>query len=242
MHTHLQGVTQQVEEASGNSYLQYCPGTIETEGWKAGQKVLRVKLEIEIAKFFQDTSLEHFDSLPEQLQQFATKDAIAPFYQQKAIAPEIYPILQQILNCPYQGKMKQWYLEGKALELMTLQFSQFQSADKSTTRWRSSDTEPIYQAKEILLQNWLDPPTILELARQVCINQIKLKQGFRALFGNTPSKYLKEYRLEQARQMLLDDRLTVVAVANAVGYANASHFAAAFKRKYGMNPKEMRLR
>ncbi|MEM8829553.1 MAG: hypothetical protein AAGE96_09390 [Cyanobacteria bacterium P01_G01_bin.19] len=55
---------------------------------------------------------------------------ITPFYQQRAIASEIYPVLQQILNCPDKGKMKQWFLEDKALELMTLQFRQFQPVAK----------------------------------------------------------------------------------------------------------------
>ncbi|MBE9169349.1 helix-turn-helix transcriptional regulator [Pleurocapsales cyanobacterium LEGE 06147] len=179
------------------------------------------------------------------------KDALEPFYLQNAIAPAIPPILQQILDCPYQGVMKQWYLEAKALELMTLQLSQIQkSAINSNRQLRSLDIghrrcaygDRIYQAKEILLQNWLNPPSILELAQQVGIYHMKLKQEFKEVFGTTPFNYLREYRLEKAKQMLQDSQLTIVAVANAVGYANPGHFAAAFKRKYGMTPKEFRLR
>jgi AraC family transcriptional regulator, transcriptional activator of the genes for pyochelin and ferripyochelin receptors len=53
---------------------------------------------------------------------------------------------------------------------------------------------------------------------------------------------LREYRLEKARELLQDRQLTIVAIANAVGYANPGHFAAAFKRKYGMTPRKFRLR
>jgi AraC family transcriptional activator of pyochelin receptor len=244
MHTRLHGVTGEVDEAAGNSYLMYCPEVAETEGWKTNQKILRIKVVIEPAKFFEGMSLEQFDSLPQQFKQFAIQDAIKPFYLQHAIAPEIPPILQQILDCSYQGAMKQWYLEAKALELMTLQLSQIQqSTINSNEQLRSLDiSHRIYQAKEMLLQNWLNPPSILELAQQVGIYHMKLKQEFKEVFGTTPFNYLREYRLEKAKQMLQDSQLTIVAIANAVGYANPGHFAAAFKRKYGMTPKEFRLR
>lgn len=242
MHTQLHGVTEAINEAAGNSYLMYCPETSETEGWKANQKILRVKVVIEAAKFFENFNLEHFDALPQKLQQFATQDAISPFYLQQKILPEISSILQQILNCPYQGAMKQWYLEAKTLELITLQFNQIQdSASNLTIQLRSLDIESIYQAREILLQNWLEPPSILELAQQVGIYHMKLKRGFKEIFGTTPFKYLREYRLEKAKQLLQNKQLTIVAVANAVGYANPGHFAAAFKRKYGVTPSEFKL-
>lgn len=243
MHAHLRDVTQQVSEIAGNSYLMYCPGVIETEGWKANQKILRVKIIIEPAKFFHNLSVEQFDCLPQQLQQFGTQDRITPFYLQTAIASEIYPILQQILNCRDRGVMKQWYLEAKALELMTLQFRQLrESSNHSTKPDRGLDIDRIYQAKEILLQNWLNPPSVLELADRVGIYHMRLKGGFKEVFGTTPFKYLKEFRLEKAKEMLQDNQLTIVAVANAVGYGNPGHFAAAFKRKYGMTPREYRFK
>jgi AraC family transcriptional regulator, transcriptional activator of the genes for pyochelin and ferripyochelin receptors len=243
MHTHLHGVTEQVNEAAGNSYLMYCPGVPETEGWKANQKILRVKIEIEPAKFFKDLSLEQFDFLPKQLKSFATQDPVAPFYFQQKISAEIPSILQQILNCPYQGAMKQWCLEAKALELMTLQFNQIQEpVSNSFTQLHLPEIDRIYQAREILLQNWLDPPSIIDLAKQVGIYHMKLKQEFKEVFGTTPFNYLREYRLEKARELLQDRQLTIVAIANAVGYANPGHFAAAFKRKYGMTPREYRFK
>jgi AraC-like DNA-binding protein len=42
--------------------------------------------------------------------------------------------------------------------------------------------------------------------------------------------------MERSRQLLQEGNLTVTGVARAVGYANRSHFAAAFRRKFGVNP------
>jgi AraC family transcriptional regulator, transcriptional activator of the genes for pyochelin and ferripyochelin receptors len=81
-----------------------------------------------------------------------------------------------------------------------------------------------------------EPPSLLTLARQVGLNDFKLKRGFRQVFGTTVFGYLHEHRMERARQLLEERRLNVTAVACTVGYANPSHFAGAFKRKFGVNP------
>ena len=67
---------------------------------------------------------------------------------------------------------------------------------------------------------------------------MKLKQGFRELFGKTPFAYLRNHRLETAQNLLLENDMGVLAVASAVGHANSSHFAAAFKQKLGISPKD----
>lgn len=76
----------------------------------------------------------------------------------------------------------------------------------------------------------------MELAREVGINDYKLKIGFHEVFDTTVFGCLYEYRMERSRQLLESGNLTVTGVARAVGYANRSHFAAAFKRKFGVNP------
>ncbi|NJO73401.1 MAG: helix-turn-helix transcriptional regulator [Leptolyngbyaceae cyanobacterium RM1_406_9] len=177
--------------------------------------------------------------LPSELRQIATSGRVQPYYQSGVTTPEMQMVLHQILHCPYQGLMKRLYLEGKTLELMTLQFNQFQndnSAAKSYSSLRSDDVERIYQAKEILIRQLDDPPSLTELARQVSMNDHKLKQGFRRVFNTTVFGYLHDYRLEQARQLLETGEVGVVAIAHQVGFADRSYFAAAFRKKFGINP------
>lgn len=103
---------------------------------------------------------------------------------------------------------------------------------------RASDIDPIHLAKEILQRRMDDPPSLLELARLAGLNDRKLKQGFRQVFGTTVFGYLHDYRLEQARQLLSTDTMSVAEVAYAVGFSNRSYFAIAFRRKFGVNPSE----
>ena len=75
------------------------------------------------------------------------------------------------------------------------------------------------------------------LSKRVCLNEFKLKKGFKELFGVPVYTYVLDKRLELARD-LLEKKLYVSDVANLVGYGNMSHFAAAFRKKYGVNPSD----
>ncbi len=131
------------------------------------------------------------------------------------------------------------YLQGKVFELMALQFEALKRENKSKNckqKLKSEDIERIYHAKDILLTRWQNPPSLLELAREVGLNDYKLKIGFRHCFKTTVFGTLQDYRMERARQLLASGSVTVTGIARTVGYTNRSHFAAAFKRKYGVNP------
>jgi AraC-like DNA-binding protein len=152
--------------------------------------------------------------------------------------------LQQILNCPYQGMMKRMYLESKVLELMVLLVEEDVAArqgEKDTFSLKPDDVERIHYAKEVLLRNLDNPPSLIELARQVGLNDCTLKRGFRLVFGTTVFGYLHHHRLEQARKLLVAGETSISQAARSVGFASRSYFASAFRKKFGINPKEFLL-
>jgi AraC-like DNA-binding protein len=147
--------------------------------------------------------------------------------------------IEQILNCPYHGITKQIYLESKALELITLQLYQLQNHDQPTIKTsplKAEDIERIYHAKEILLDNIQNPPSLLELARQAAINDHKLKRGFRQVFGTTVFGYLHDHRIATARHLIESGDLGIGEIARQVGFSDRSYFASAFRKKFGLNP------
>lgn len=149
-------------------------------------------------------------------------------------------VLQQILNCPYTGITQQLYLESKVWELVALHLEQMLSSSPDTASGRalkSDDVERLHHAREILVQRLNDPPSLNALARQVGLNEFTLKQGFRQIFGTTVFGCSHHYRMERARELLVDGKLNVTEVAREVGFTNRGYFAAAFRKKFGVNPK-----
>jgi AraC-like DNA-binding protein len=153
----------------------------------------------------------------------------------------IQSVVLQIINCPFQGIAKRMYLQGKVIEFMALQLAPFLEDNKAKQlppRLKRDTIAKIHHAKEILQARLDNPPLLSELAQKVGVSETTLQKGFQIQFGTTVFGYLTNERMEQARQLLQNRHFTVAEVANIVGYAHLGHFAAAFKRKFGMSPRE----
>jgi len=61
---------------------------------------------------------------------------------------------------------------------------------------------------------------------------------FQKFTGVTPLEYRNNIRLEHAAELLSEERITVEETGQAVGYSSASYFSSAFKKKYGLSPKQ----
>ncbi|MDB9527185.1 AraC family transcriptional regulator [Oscillatoria sp. CS-180] len=219
------------------SAVPYAAGTTKLF---AGKKISVV--ELAIAPTYMLTLIErHLSALPLHWQQNIQNAASTPCFQLNRTTPEIARILYAILHCPHESFIRQLYLEGKVLELIALYFAQlkdYESAPSALARVRRKDVDALHQAKKILLKNLGEPPSLAELAHQVGLSERKLQQGFRQLFGNTVFGVLHDHRMEQARQLLEADQMTITAIANAVGITHRGYFATAFKRKFGSTPRE----
>ena len=148
-------------------------------------------------------------------------------------------IVHEILNCPYRGNLKRLWLEGKTLELITHSLAQLgvnKERHNRVFRLQTNDVECVLKAKDILIHNIGNPPSLLELAGIVGTNKDKLTQGFREIFGTSVFGYLRNYRLEQGRELLKSGEKNVTEVALEVGYAQQSSFTTAFKSYFGTNP------
>lgn len=84
--------------------------------------------------------------------------------------------------------------------------------------------------------------SIRSVARAVGTNEFKVKQGFRRVYKTTVFGYLRKVRMDRARVLFEGGERNVASVAVAVGYSNPSHFARAFRRQFGVNPKSFVLR
>jgi AraC-like DNA-binding protein len=95
----------------------------------------------------------------------------------------------------------------------------------------------LQQAACLLEENLAEAHSLPDLARAVGTNEYTLKLGFRELYQTTVFGYLREKRMERARDLFEQGNTNVTEVALEVGYSNTSHFATAFRRQFGMNPK-----
>ena len=92
--------------------------------------------------------------------------------------------------------------------------------------------------KKYLHQGW----SASRLAQFVNISPSRLHQLFKDETGLPPAKYLRQLRMEQAKELLETSYLSVKEVMAQVGVTDESHFVRDFKRSYGCSPAKYRER
>jgi AraC-like DNA-binding protein len=175
-------------------------------------------------------------ALPASLARTLAQDG--PFARDsQRMTPELFRLLDEVLHCDATGPSRRLYLEGKGLELLALMIDRFEEAEQAASpRLSQWDVDRLQRARGILIGRYRAPPRLPELAREVGLNEAKLKAGFRTLFGCSVFSYLRSHRMLEARRLLRETSYNVTEVALQVGYENPSKFAAAFRKQFGMSP------
>lgn len=227
------------QRCAGQNFVQDGPQSSVVVHERAGEHILQVDLHLESADCLKRFLPGDIEQASVQVQQLIQGVGQQPYNRIDKTTLAMQTVLEQLLRCPFQGLTRQIYLEGKCWELVALKLDQLatESPPSAHKQLNREDIARIHEAKAILVCNWQTPPSLPELARQVGINDYKLKLGFRQVFGTTAFGYLWHYRMEQARQLLIEGRYNIKEVSTLVGYAKQSNFAAAFRKKYGVSPK-----
>ncbi|MBJ7437773.1 MAG: helix-turn-helix transcriptional regulator [Sphingopyxis sp.] len=135
----------------------------------------------------------------------------------KAESLAVQIISEVLLNVPLQGRV-----------------------DASHTRLSDQDFKCLRAARQILLEQHAPPPTIEQLGRRIGMSGTKLKCGFRMLFGQTISQFANELRMSAAKEMLRKCDRPIAQVSAELGYEYQNSFTVAFRRRWGVLPKDYR--
>jgi AraC family transcriptional activator of pyochelin receptor len=210
------------------------------------QRVLPINLEIQPKTTLISLliSIEKFHSL------FSKESGYIPFlsnensnkkyYDDKEIKPTVSIVLQQIINSNINSSIRELYVKGKVYELLSLHFQKDETAEGEYCPFLVDEQNvlKIRKAKEIIILRMAEPPSLQELANEIGLNIKKLKEGFKQIYGDSVFSFLFDYKMEHARRLLETNQYNVNEVGTQVGYSTASHFIAAFKKKFGTTPKK----
>jgi len=151
-------------------------------------------------------------------------------------------LIARLVDNPYRGALGKLHFDSIAGELLiSLLESLFtHKGSTSTLKLAQRDKEQLLAARQLLLADLHNPPTIAQLANVVGMNEDKLKKGFKVAFNNTVFKTLSEHRMQLAVKHVRANDLSIAEIAYETGYENVSKFIAAFKKAHGITPGVMR--
>ena len=102
------------------------------------------------------------------------------------------------------------------------------------------EDERFREALEIMMANIETPLTVDDLAQQLGFSSRQIERIF-ARNGFEPlHKYYQKLRLNRARQLIEQTRMSILEIALACGYENQSHFGRSYKKTFGLSPKDVR--
>ena len=96
------------------------------------------------------------------------------------------------------------------------------------------------EAVAFIEQNYARPITVEDMAARCKLDRSYFGKIFKDTMGESPQTFLIRYRMSQAAQLLVTTNLSVGDVSVRTGYPNQLHFSRAFKKTYGVSPREYR--
>ena len=115
------------------------------------------------------------------------------------------------------------------------------SAPAADRGWLAALRDPVLAPALSLLHTSPDHKwTVAELASAAAVSRSILDERFRQVLGRSPIRYLTEWRMHLAEELLATTELSVVVVARRVAYDSEEAFSRAFKRSHGLSPSHWR--
>ena len=113
--------------------------------------------------------------------------------------------------------------------------------DKMEAGGRKFDTEIMANVYRYIEDHFKEG-TLSELAAEMKVDVYWLSREIKKKSGKTYKELLQEKRMQQAVYLLTNSRIAVSDIIEAVGYDNTSYFYRKFKERYGISPKEYRIK
>lgn len=134
-----------------------------------------------------------------------------------ALAPRLAPLIQQevvirLLAGPHGPQLRHLVTSG-------------------------SPSQQIAKAVAWFKQHFLETLRIDDVAHRVHMSPSTFRQHFRALTGVSPLQYQKQLRLQEARQLMLNEHFDAGSAAGRVGYESPSQFSREYRRLFGAPPQ-----
>ncbi|MDX4956136.1 helix-turn-helix transcriptional regulator [Delftia acidovorans] len=150
--------------------------------------------------------------------------------------------LRQLLDGVWSGSLARLHREGIALQVLACALqAHAQPRPAPSPRIHPRDRRGLERVRECMDAAPGQAHSLDDLARLACMSPTTLREKFQAAYGQTVFGWLRERRMQLARERLAQG-WSVQEAADCVGFQHASNFATAFRQRFGHAPSQGSLR
>lgn len=163
--------------------------------------------------------------------------------QRLPLSAALLRCLEDLHGCDLDGHSRRLFIRSKAIEILCHAFKAMGQDDEPAMLDASAQmTRGVIKAQQRLMEDFVAPPSLDDLAREVGLSRSGLCAGFRQIVGQTVFDYIGDLRMQQALSMLNERAASITQIAYAVGYSHPSSFSLAVQRRFGTSPSDLRRR
>lgn len=137
--------------------------------------------------------------------------------------------LDQVNALSSSSEIKVWFLDHMSSTCSGIRDRIEEQSESTVTR-----------ARKYIQEHFADEISLDDVSREVNVSPYYFSKLFKEEVGENFIEYLTSLRIEKAKEMLKDDRLTVKEAGARAGYADQNYFSRIFKKQTGMTPRQFR--
>lgn len=152
-------------------------------------------------------------------------------------------IINEVLKVGDEHPLKFTFIQTRILLLLErflIHFITRLQVTEKSFKMKDEEISRLIKVESLLVKDFsVAPPTINDLSRISAMSPTKLKKDFKAMYGLPLYEYYQKNRMMRAKDLLMEEKYAIKEVGMMVGYANLGHFAASFKKEFGVLPSEL---
>ena len=185
---------------------------------------------------------EHVDFL---IKKFSVKNAFSQIYVKfilSNIYQNIYKEIQKVSEIDLNGKIDKIYFSRTIQEISEILDNIINKMEKQFSKEPLNDRHEIDLVKSYIYENYGSDLSLERLAEYIYMTPSYLSSIFKKETGMGINSFIKNYRMDNAKDMLENTNIKIKNIGNLVGYSNTSYFCQSFKELYGLTPEKYRQR
>jgi len=165
-----------------------------------------------------------------------------PFLYRYPFGAEEFEMIQKIIKNDKSGFIGSLYKEGITYTILsnTLETYVGQNCENYYKSLEEKEIDLILEISEYIESNLGELPTIEEIASKSFVAENKLQKLFKSYYGCSVHDFIRNKRLDLARDLLENSNLSISEISDNLGIRSKSYFSKIFKERYGVTPSEYR--
>jgi AraC-like DNA-binding protein len=184
--------------------------------------------------------IESFPSLKDFINNTLLNNTKTAVRQLSFSSAKMIDLAYDILKCPHDESLRRLYFENKVNDQLFELIAQAYKKEPAENGLTQMETSAVVKARGIILKDITQHYTIPDISKQVQLNELKLKAGFKKIYGTGIFECLLEARMEGAKKLLIETDKPLKEIASLTGYEYLTNFAIAFRKYFGYTPGSVR--